>query len=98
MKPIIESRLVKSLLMVVLAGQGARLVAQEQCGVCHPESRVEFDKSRHAQEGVTCTDCHRGDGETLDTDRAHRSDFRSLGDRQPTSPLSPPQKKKKVDT
>lgn len=82
MRPIIQSRLGPCLLVVVLAGLGARLVAQEQCGVCHPESRVEFAKSRHAQEGVSCTDCHRGDGATLDTDRAHRSGFRSLGDRQ----------------
>ena len=85
MKPIIKSCQLLSLLMMVLAGQGARLVAQEQCGVCHPESRVEFDKSRHAQEGVSCTDCHRGDGNTLDTEAAHRRGFRSLGDRQ-TSP------------
>lgn len=82
MRSVIKSCWLLILCMMIVVGLGARLVAQERCGVCHPESRVEFETSQHAQEGVSCTDCHRGDGDTLDTDRAHRGGFRNLGDRQ----------------
>jgi len=79
--------LIPSVVVMVLAGWGSSLMAEEQCGVCHPESRVAFEESRHAQESVTCTDCHRGDGGTLDTDAAHRQGLRSLTDRQTTPAL-----------
>ena len=69
-------------LLLGVVGWCDRLVAEEQCGVCHPESRVAFGESRHAQEGVSCTDCHRGDGTTLEVEAAHRQGFRSLTDRQ----------------
>ena len=63
------------------------LAAAEQCGVCHPESRVAFGQSRHAQEGISCTDCHRGNGETLETEAAHSQGFRVLTDRALTPSL-----------
>jgi predicted CXXCH cytochrome family protein len=53
----------------------------EQCGLCHPEQRVAFADSVHANEEVGCVDCHRGDAETKDPERAHRGSFRSLADR-----------------
>lgn len=87
MKRITVIVLVSFALAIVFVGWGTRLMAAEQCGVCHPESRVAFAVSRHAQESVTCTDCHRGDGGTLDTDAAHRRGFRSLTDRRATPSL-----------
>jgi predicted CXXCH cytochrome family protein len=71
--------LVALLKMVPGAGFSA-----EQCGVCHPESRVAFAESIHAQEQVTCTSCHGGDAETQDVERAHKGSFRSLRDRLAT--------------
>ncbi len=55
--------------------------AEEQCGVCHPESRVAFADSTHAAEGVACTDCHGGDPASRDPVAAHRGGFRPLDDR-----------------
>lgn len=72
------------LLVVSLAmATGAGLEAEE-CGVCHPESRVAFSTSIHALEQVTCTSCHGGDANTQDVERAHRGSFRSLRDRLST--------------
>jgi len=42
-----------------------------QCGVCHPRERVEFERSVHAVESLSCVDCHGGDPRTDDVDRAH---------------------------
>ena len=53
----------------------------EQCGVCHPESRVEYVDSIHAREELTCSACHGGDPTSRDPDAAHRGRFRSLADR-----------------
>ncbi|MCP4203196.1 MAG: hypothetical protein GY769_14835 [bacterium] len=55
--------------------------ADEKCGICHPESRVELAPSVHRAEGVTCTRCHGGNAESLDVGPAHRSGFRPLTDR-----------------
>lgn len=55
--------------------------AADECGLCHPEQRVAFANSVHANEEVGCIDCHRGDAETKDVQRAHRGDFRGLGNR-----------------
>ena len=59
----------------------AALPAAEQCGVCHPESRVAYAESVHAREGVACGDCHGGDPESRDPDAAHRGGFQALDDR-----------------
>jgi predicted CXXCH cytochrome family protein len=56
-------------------------LAAEECGLCHPEQRVAFADSAHANEDVGCVECHRGDPESKDAARAHRGTFRSLGDR-----------------
>lgn len=66
-------------LALSVAGVGA--ASADQCGLCHPEQRVSFAASAHASEEVGCVDCHRGNPETQDSERAHRGDFRSLGDR-----------------
>ena len=68
------------LLCAVLAGAAAAGAA-EQCGVCHPESRVAFAESTHAAEGVLCSDCHGGDPASRQPEAAHRGDFRPLSDR-----------------
>lgn len=71
------------LLLVAVAWPAtAQADADEKCGTCHPESRVEFEGSVHAREEVTCTSCHGGDPESLDADAAHRGRFRALTDRQ----------------
>ena len=69
-----------SALCALLAWAGVATAA-EQCGVCHPESRVAFADSTHAAEGVACTDCHGGDAASRDPVAAHRGDFRPLDDR-----------------
>lgn len=48
---------------------------QATCVTCHPEERVQFEVSVHAQEGIGCDSCHGGDPQTLDVDRAHDGDF-----------------------
>ncbi|MCP4659453.1 MAG: hypothetical protein GY856_28935 [bacterium] len=68
-------------LAALLALPAPRVGAAGQCGVCHPEERVVFESSVHAREGVDCTSCHRGDDTALDSQPAHRGDFRSLSDR-----------------
>jgi len=65
--------------LLVLSAPGVG--ATEQCGECHPEERVSFASSVHAREGVGCTSCHGGDDTTLDSQSAHRGEFRSLSDR-----------------
>lgn len=67
-----------TILLVILA---LPLTAQDNCGLCHPESRVEFAVSTHALEGVLCIDCHGGDPDTQVVERAHQGAFRSLTNR-----------------
>jgi predicted CXXCH cytochrome family protein len=50
--------------------------AAGRCGVCHPAERVQFDRSRHAEEEVRCVSCHGGDDGTLDQRAAHGGGFR----------------------
>ena len=72
-------RLVAALCAVL--AWAATAAAAEQCGVCHPESRVAFAESIHADEDVTCVDCHGGDPASRRTEAAHRGGFRALDDR-----------------
>jgi predicted CXXCH cytochrome family protein len=46
------------------------------CTLCHPEVRVEFQRSIHSNEDVGCVSCHGGDPTTTDVGRAHAKDFR----------------------
>ena len=46
-----------------------------RCGVCHPGERVQFERSRHAQEDVRCVSCHGGDDRSLDQGIAHGRGF-----------------------
>jgi hypothetical protein len=55
--------------------------SEEKCGTCHPESRVAVEASVHEAEGVTCTGCHGGNGDSLEVRAAHRGNFRSLTNR-----------------
>ncbi len=56
--------------------------AAGRCGVCHPAERVLFEKSRHAQEEVRCTSCHRGNDRSLEIRDAHGGDFQGRPARQ----------------
>lgn len=46
-----------------------------RCGVCHPGERVQFERSRHAQEGVGCVSCHGGNDRSLEQSVAHGAGF-----------------------
>lgn len=58
------------------AGPAAITAASGRCGVCHPAERVQFEKSRHAPEGVRCVSCHGGDDRSLEAGAAHGTGFR----------------------
>jgi len=57
-------------------------VQTEQCGLCHPEERVEFEASIHSQELIQCSDCHGGNPESVNVDDAHKGGFRDLKRRE----------------
>jgi predicted CXXCH cytochrome family protein len=46
------------------------------CTLCHPEARVEFERSIHSSEEVSCVSCHGGDPTASDVGRAHSKDFK----------------------
>ena len=73
-----KTHLTAGLVLIVLAA--SPLVA-EQCGVCHPEERVAHERSVHSREDLSCTSCHGGRPDSLDSDGAHRGAFRSLKNR-----------------
>lgn len=56
--------------------------AAGQCGVCHPVTRVAFERSIHYREGAACTDCHGGNSRTLSVPEAHRENFASRRQRR----------------
>jgi len=49
--------------------------AEGRCGTCHPKERVQFERSRHAQERVRCVDCHGGNADALTVGAAHGAGF-----------------------
>jgi hypothetical protein len=49
--------------------------AAGRCGVCHPSERVQFERSSHAREGVTCVSCHGGNDRSIEQAVAHGSGF-----------------------
>lgn len=74
--------MISAVLAVSLAAAPPPAVpADTQCGLCHPAERVAFARSVHAREEVGCEDCHGGDPQSRDVDRAHRGRFRSFADR-----------------
>ncbi len=75
----LQARLAGALALALAVSAAA---AEEKCGSCHPRERVALEKSLHAAEGVGCVSCHRGLGDTLDVEAAHRRGFRSLADRR----------------
>jgi predicted CXXCH cytochrome family protein len=46
------------------------------CTLCHPDVRVEFERSIHATEHVTCVSCHGGNPSASTVEAAHRGKFR----------------------
>ena len=64
-----------NLLVVILTAAQGMSAGAEQCGTCHPDVRVLFERSIHAREQIVCTDCHGGDPGTLEVERAHRGSF-----------------------
>lgn len=50
--------------------------AAGRCGVCHPSERVQFERSRHAQENVHCVSCHGGDDRSIEQGVAHGAGFK----------------------
>ncbi len=68
-------------LLVCMAASAPIEGAEEKCGTCHPENRVELAPSVHRAEGVTCTGCHGGNAQSLEVGTAHRGDFRPLTNR-----------------
>lgn len=61
-------------LAVVMAAAAAP--SGELCGLCHPDTRVEFSRSIHSSEEVVCTSCHGGNPQADSVDAAHRGRFR----------------------
>ena len=49
--------------------------AEGRCGKCHPKERVQFERSRHALEGIGCVACHGGDATALTVAGAHAAGF-----------------------
>ncbi len=48
-------------LVVRLLVAGVEAKAQESCGTCHPNVKIEYGESNHAK-NFSCTACHGGDG------------------------------------
>lgn len=46
------------------------------CTLCHPDVRVEFERSIHAAEKVTCVSCHGGNPSASTVEAAHHGRFR----------------------
>jgi predicted CXXCH cytochrome family protein len=57
------------------------LGAEEECGVCHPSSRVAFRDGIHAREEVQCSSCHGGNPATREVAKAHNGSFKGLKNR-----------------
>ena len=70
------------LLLILLAGAQMAGAQTEQCGLCHPQERVEHSLSIHSQEFIRCVGCHGGRSEAIEEEQAHGGDFRSLQDRK----------------
>lgn len=51
---------------------GSRPANSGQCGSCHPDERVAFEKSRHVGEDMRCTSCHGGNDQVEDEVAAHQ--------------------------
>ncbi len=58
------------------AAQAASAKPGTMCGICHSDTRVEFDKGVHKSEGIGCVACHGGDPNATTIAAAHRAPFR----------------------
>lgn len=47
-----------------------------RCALCHPDVKVEFERSIHHGERVDCVSCHGGDPGAVSVEAAHRGRFR----------------------
>jgi predicted CXXCH cytochrome family protein len=57
--------------LATTAADGAGL-----CALCHPDVRVQFERSIHGSESVACTSCHGGDAKASTVAAAHGGRFR----------------------
>jgi hypothetical protein len=62
----------------LLLAAAVALPAPNMCGVCHPDVRVEFERSIHRTEGVACASCHGGDPAATTVAAAHGAGFRGV--------------------
>lgn len=63
-----------ALLAAVLAAPPA--AAGNLCALCHPDVRVQFERSIHHSEEVSCVSCHGGDPTASTVEGAHHGRFR----------------------
>ncbi len=50
-------------------------VLDEKCIICHSEIRDEYTKSIHYSERISCKECHGGNPNSLDIEKAHSDKF-----------------------
>ena len=61
--------MIPAALLIVLAVSAP---AENRCTLCHPDIRVQFERSIHKAEQVSCTACHGGDDRAVTVEGAHR--------------------------
>lgn len=62
--------------VVLLAAVAVAADSGNRCTLCHPDVRVQFEKSLHRAEQVTCVACHGGDPKAVTVEAAHRGSYR----------------------
>jgi predicted CXXCH cytochrome family protein len=60
----------------ILTAMAAAADATNLCAVCHPDVRVQSERSIHVAEDVACVSCHGGDPGASSVAAAHRGRFR----------------------
>lgn len=60
-----------ALLLLATAAHGQHDAVPGECATCHPRARVLWAEGVHAQEGIACVDCHRGNPAILEADAGH---------------------------
>ncbi len=78
--------------VLLIVGQVASLRGQaiethNFCAVCHSEHAVAFRESIHAQEQMTCVDCHGGNPRARAIPQAHGNGFRTFAHRKDIAEL-----------
>lgn len=64
--------MIAAALLVFLA---AAAPGDNRCVLCHPDVRVQFERSVHRTESVQCTACHGGDASAVSVAAAHRGNY-----------------------